>query len=142
VHDVFGVSLPVNSILSPAGNPQQWARAIEAELQHGGSERPTFAKLHGEGARQINAKDVDIAAFQDEDTLRQVPLGAPTDETRTVLLTGATGFLGRFLCPEWLERPAIDLVGQLVNHVMPYEDLFGPNVFGTAELVRLALRAS
>jgi fatty acid CoA ligase FadD9 len=29
--------------------------------------------------------------------------------------------------------------GALVNHVLPYEDLFGPNVAGTAELVRLAL---
>ncbi len=26
-----------------------------------------------------------------------------------------------------------------MNHVLPYEDLFGPNVAGTAELVRLAL---
>src|SRR5262249_2785497 len=29
--------------------------------------------------------------------------------------------------------------GALVNHVLPYQDLFGPNVAGTAELVRLAL---
>jgi fatty acid CoA ligase FadD9 len=29
--------------------------------------------------------------------------------------------------------------GALVNHVLHYEDLFGPNVAGTAELVRLAL---
>jgi fatty acid CoA ligase FadD9 len=212
LHDIFGVTLPVNSILSPAGNPQQWARAIEAERQHGDGQRPTFAKIHGEGARQINAKDVDITAFLDEDTLRQVPLAPPVDEPRSVLLTGATGFLGRFLCLEWLERAAqmegkviclvravdhdrarrrlasvfegvdpaleqryhelagkhlevvvgdaaelrlglspadfdrladeVDAIlhcGALVNHVMPYEDLFGPNVAGTAELVRLAL---
>ena len=29
--------------------------------------------------------------------------------------------------------------GALVNHVLGYEHLFGPNVYGTAELVRLAL---
>ena len=34
-------------------------------------------------------------------------------------------------------RPIIGAA--LVNHVLSYEDLFGPNVVGTAELVRLAL---
>ena len=131
---------------------------------------------------------------------------------RTVLLTGATGFLGRYLALEWLER--MDLVGgkliclvraksnedarrrldktfdsgdpellrhyqelaaqhldviagdkaepnlgldhqtwqrladtvdlivdpaALVNHVLPYSQLFGPNALGTAELIRIAL---
>jgi fatty acid CoA ligase FadD9 len=212
LQDIFGVSLPVNSILSPAGNPQQWARAIEATLEHADGDRPTFAKIHGEGARQINVKDLDIAAFLDDGTIGQVPLAPPSDESRTVLVTGATGFLGRFLCLEWLERMAatggkviclvravdheaatrrlasvfegvdpdleqryrrlsaehlevvvgdaaeirlglstddfdrladeVDRIlhcGALVNHVLPYEDLFGPNVVGTAELVRLAL---
>jgi fatty acid CoA ligase FadD9 len=126
-------------------------------------------------------------------------------------LTCATGFLGRFMCLEWLERLSasggkliclvraadeaaarrrlasvfegdqalehrfaalaedhlevvvgdvaesrlglgaaefdrlagkVDRIvhpGALVNHVLPYQDLFGPNVAGTAELVRLAL---
>jgi fatty acid CoA ligase FadD9 len=128
------------------------------------------------------------------------------------LLTGATGFLGRYLALEWLQR--MDLVGgkviclvraksnedararldttfdsgdpellrhyrelaaehleviagdkgeanlgldqptwqrladtvdlivdpaALVNHVLPYSQLFGPNVVGTAELIRVAL---
>ncbi|MGW4354115.1 thioester reductase domain-containing protein, partial [Nocardia sp. NPDC004582] len=131
---------------------------------------------------------------------------------RTVLLTGANGYLGRFLCLEWLERledsdgtlicvvrgrdaesarqrldevfdsgdPAllaryrelarrrlrvlagdiaapnfglehqvwqelaatVDLIvhpAALVNHVLPYDQLFAPNVVGTAEVIRLAL---
>ncbi len=131
---------------------------------------------------------------------------------RTVLLTGATGFLGRYLALEWLQRmelvdgtliclvraksdeearhrldktfdsgdPAllrhyqelaadhleviagdkgeanlgldqqtwqrladtVDLIvdpAALVNHVLPYSQLFGPNVVGTAELIRIAL---
>ena len=131
---------------------------------------------------------------------------------RTVLLTGATGFLGRYLALEWLERmdlvdgtliclvraksdedarrrlrrpstaatrsccgtfrnwppiiwrssPAtrpkptlgldqqtwqrladtVDLIvdpAALVNGVLPYSELFGPNVVGTAELIRIAL---
>jgi fatty acid CoA ligase FadD9 len=131
---------------------------------------------------------------------------------RTVLLTGATGFLGRYLALEWLERmelvdgtliclvrakddaaararldatfdsgdptllahyqalaaehlqvyagdkgeanlglpdatwqrlaDTVDLIvdpAALVNHVLPYRQLFGPNVLGTAELIRIAL---
>ncbi|HOA26165.1 MAG TPA: SDR family oxidoreductase, partial [Arachnia sp.] len=27
----------------------------------------------------------------------------------------------------------------LVNHVLPYSELFGPNALGTAELIRIAL---
>jgi fatty acid CoA ligase FadD9 len=37
---------------------------------------------------------------------------------------------------------SVDLIvdpAALVNHVLPYDQLFGPNVVGTAELVRLAL---
>ena len=36
----------------------------------------------------------------------------------------------------------VDLIvdpAALVNHVLPYSQLFGPNVVGTAELIRLAL---
>jgi fatty acid CoA ligase FadD9 len=131
---------------------------------------------------------------------------------RTVLLTGATGFLGRYLALEWLERmdlvdgkliclvrakddaaarerldktfdsgdpnllrhyrelaadhleviagdkgepnlgldqptwqrlaDTVDLIvdpAALVNHVLPYSQLFGPNALGTAELIRIAL---
>jgi fatty acid CoA ligase FadD9 len=128
-----------------------------------------------------------------------------------VLVTGANGYLGRFLALEWLERMAavggrvvcitrgrsatearqriaevfsgdrelkdrfdrladkhlevlagdlgeprlglsagdwqrlaetVDLIvhsAALVNHVLPYQQLFGPNVVGTAELIRLAI---
>ena len=36
----------------------------------------------------------------------------------------------------------VDLIvdpAALVNHVLPYSELFGPNVVGTAELIRIAL---
>lgn len=31
---------------------------------------------------------------------------APSSEIRTLLVTGANGYLGRFLCLEWLQRVA------------------------------------
>lgn len=212
LEDIFGVALPVNSILSPAGNVGQWAQAIEAELQGGQGETPTFAMVHGRDALQVNAADLDVASFIDAEALEHALMEAPSDVSRTVLLTGATGFLGRFLCLQWLERlaasdgklicliraadqesaarrlaavfegadPALErqfrmladrhlevVVGDvaearlglteaefarladevdrivhpaaLVNHVLGYEYLFGPNVAGTAEVIRLAL---
>ena len=212
LHEIFGVTLPVNTILSPAGNAMKWAKAIENALNADGKAQPTFASVHGKDATQISASDLDLPAFIDAATLENAPLDPPAEVSRTVLLTGATGFLGRFLCLEWLERlapidgklicmvraanqeaargrletmfgasdPALNerfktlagkhlevVVGDcadpglglepaefarlaadvdhivhpaaLVNHVLSYESLFGANVVGTAELVRLAL---
>lgn len=37
---------------------------------------------------------------------------------------------------------SVDLIGHaaaMVNHVLPYSQLFGPNVVGTAEIIKLAL---
>jgi fatty acid CoA ligase FadD9 len=212
LEEIFGVKLPVNTILSPAANPKKWARAIEDALNADVKAQPTFASVHGKDAGQISSVDLDVTRFIDAETLAKVPIAPPHEVSRTVLMTGATGFLGRFLCLEWLERlagldgklicmvraadaaaarrrlesifegsdPALEerfktlagkhlevIVGDcadpglgleaaefdrlaaevdhivhpaaLVNHVLSYENLFGPNVVGTAELVRLAL---
>ncbi|MGW4484888.1 thioester reductase domain-containing protein [Amycolatopsis sp. NPDC004368] len=165
--------------------------------------------MHGEHATTARAADLTLDKFLDPATLDQAA-GPPRPPT-TVLLTGANGFLGRFLCLDWLKRLAptggtlvclvrgtddadarrrldeafdsgdaelkaeyaelsgglqvvagdlgsarlglaeptwrrlaetVDLVVHpvaLVNHVLPYHQLFGPNVAGTAEVIRLAL---
>ena len=57
----------------------------------------------------MHARDLTLEKFVDEATLAAAPsLPRPTGEVRTVLLTGATGFLGRYLALDWLER--MDLV--------------------------------
>ncbi|GKT31675.1 Carboxylic acid reductase, partial [Aduncisulcus paluster] len=157
--------------------------------------------------------ELTLDKFIDAETLRKATeLDAPVSAVNTVLLTGANGYLGRFLCLEWLQRLtqtdgqliclvrgdndeealarleaaygetdqalldefralaqrhlrviAADIAeprfgvddatweqlahdvdkivhpAALVNHVLPYNQLFGPNVFGTAEIIRLAL---
>jgi fatty acid CoA ligase FadD9 len=60
------------------------------------------------------------------------------------VLAGDLGSERLGLSPEAWNRLAADVelimhAGAQVNHVLPYEQLFGPNVLGTAELVRLAL---
>ena len=206
--EIFGVELPVNSIVSPAGNAIAWA--TEIEQLGAGAVRPTASSVHGRDAVELHAADLDLSRLLPDDALARVGSELAPAESRVVLVTGATGFLGRFLCLEWLERVAprggrvvclvrardrdegwarlrtafagdealarrfaahearvevvvgdvaeprlgLDpstfdrLAGEvdrivhpaaLVNHVLEYDRLFGPNVLGTAELLGLAL---
>ncbi|WP_029116405.1 carboxylic acid reductase [Mycobacterium sp. URHB0044] len=212
LHDIFDVDVPVGVIVSPASDLATIAEYVEAQ-RAGGSKRPTYDAVHGRDATEVHARDLTLDKFLDEATLAAAPsLPGPSSEVRTVLLTGATGFLGRYLLLEWLERmdlvdgkvitlvrakdidaararldatfdtgdpkllahyrelaadhlevlagdkgeanlglehaiwqrlaDTVDLIvdpAALVNHVLPYSQLFGPNAVGTAELIRIAL---
>ncbi|HTY33490.1 thioester reductase domain-containing protein, partial [Mycobacterium sp.] len=174
---------------------------------------PGFEFVHGRESTEVRAADLTLDKFIDAATITGAPgLPGPSGEIRTVLLTGATGFLGRYLALELLERmdlvdgtliclvraesdeearlrlanafdsgdpqlvrhfqdlaadhleviagdkgeanlsldqqtwqrlaDTVDLIvdaAALVNHVLPYSQLFRPNVVGTAELIRIAL---
>jgi fatty acid CoA ligase FadD9 len=215
LQEIFGIDVPVGVIVSPASDLQAIADYIEAEREPG-IKRPTFATVHGRSkvhVAEVHASDLTLDKFIDDATLTAAAnLPAPSTQVRTVLLTGATGFLGRYLALEWLERmdlvdgrliclvraksdedararlddifdsgdpkllahyrelaadhleviagdkgevdlgldrqtwqrlaDTVDLIvdpAALVNHVLPYSQLFGPNALGTAELIRLAL---
>ncbi len=211
LHEIFDVDVPVGVIVSPANDLQAIADYIEGERQ--GTKRPSFASVHGRDAAEVHAADLTLDKFLDEATLAAAAdLAQPSREVRTVVLTGATGFLGRYLALEWLERmdfvdgkvialvraktdeeartrldktfdsgdpkllahyrqlaadhleviagdkgeanlgldpqtwqrlaDTVDLIvdpAALVNHVLPYSELFGPNALGTAELIKIAL---
>ena len=211
LEEAFTVQVPVGMIIGPATDVRRLAGYIEAERSSSG-QRPSVASVHGLGS-EVRAADLTLEKFFDP-----AQLGPPTDDPdlvrpiRVVLLTGATGYLGRFLCLEWLRRlddaggtliclvrgedaaaarrrldaafdtgdpvllreyhdlaerrlrvvpgdvaepnfglgdehwrqlaDRVDLIvhsAALVNHVLPYGQLFGPNVVGTAEVIRLAL---
>jgi fatty acid CoA ligase FadD9 len=213
--EIFDIDVPVSVIVSPANDLQAIADYIESKRH--GPKRPTFASIHGHDTVEVHSRDLTLDTFLDPATLAAAPkLPRPSTTVRTVLLTGATGFLGRYLALEWLERmdrvdgtviclvraksdddararldktfgdgdPAadpkllahyreltadhleviagdkgeanlgldprtwqrladtVDLIvdpAALVNHVLPYSELIGPNVLGTAELIRIAL---
>ncbi|MGB3896775.1 MAG: carboxylic acid reductase, partial [Mycolicibacter sinensis] len=211
LRDIFDVDVPVGVIVSPASDLASLAAYVED--QRSGSKRPTFGSVHGRDAVEVAAADLTLDKFLDEATLAAAPsLPGPSEQVRNVLLTGATGFLGRYLALEWLERLApvdgkliclvraksdadarrrldavfdsgdakllarytelaathleviagdkgeanlgleqdvwqrladtVDVIvdpAALVNHVLPYSELFGPNAVGTAELIRVAL---
>ncbi|MFG7944029.1 carboxylic acid reductase [Streptomyces cacaoi] len=106
LHDTFGVRVPVDVIISPAHDLRQLAAHVEARRADT-TARPTFASVHGEDATEAHAKDLALARFVDATTLgaaRRLP--RPAGEPRRVLLTGASGYLGRFLTLEWLRRLA------------------------------------
>jgi fatty acid CoA ligase FadD9 len=212
LHEIFDVDVLVGVIVSPANDLQALGKYIEAQRTQP-AKRPTFASVHGRDATEVHARDLTLDKVIDAATLAAAPTRPrPSEQVRTVLLTGATGFLGRFLALEWLERLAavggkliclvrakddaaardrldrtfdsgdpgllahyrelaaehlevlvgdkgeanlgldqrtwqrladdVDLIvdpAAQVNHVLPYSQLFGPNVVGTAELIRIAL---
>jgi fatty acid CoA ligase FadD9 len=107
LEDIFGVDMPVSTILSRTGNPKDWARRIEVKLITQSHQMPSFAEVHGhKGVRVLNSADLHLQAFLSSTVLQEAPKHAPPKISHIVLLTGATGFLGRFLCLEWLDRLA------------------------------------
>ncbi|MUM17156.1 carboxylic acid reductase [Mycobacterium sp. CBMA271] len=215
LRDIFAVEIPVGDIVSAANDLTTIARIVETRRGSDSalSLRPTAESVHGIGHTEIRAADLTLDKFIDPATLQAAPsvpraVGIP----QTVLLTGANGYLGRFLALEWLERldktggtliavirgknaqaayqrledafdsgdsellqhfrsladkhlevlpgdigdpnlgldadtwqrlaDTVDVIihpAALVNHVLPYSQLFGPNVVGTAEIIKLAL---
>ncbi|MCX0272752.1 thioester reductase domain-containing protein [Nocardia zapadnayensis] len=211
--DIFEIDVPVSVVISPAVTLETLSDYIRTKRTETDT-RPSFASVHGAGAAEIRAGDLTLDRFVDTATLdaaTRLPAAASV-APETVLLTGATGYLGRFLCIDWLEILAarggkliclvraadeaaarrrleetfdtgdeyllrhyrelaanhlevlagdlgeyrlglgedtwrrlvneVDTIvhpGALVNHMLPYDQLFGPNVIGTAELIRLAI---
>jgi fatty acid CoA ligase FadD9 len=214
LEQVFGIEVPVQVIISPTATVESIANYVET-VRGSTSTRPTATSVHGHKSTRVSATDLSLDKFIDPESLAQArTLPVVAGPTQTVLLTGANGYLGRFLCLEWLERlsrtdgkliciargsdndaarqriadaftsgsreldehyhkladrhlevlagdaaaPRLGLdeavwnklansvdqivhAAAMVNHVLPYSQLFGPNVGGTAELIRLALTA-
>ncbi|WTG15493.1 thioester reductase domain-containing protein [Streptomyces decoyicus] len=106
LHDIFDIRVPVDVIISPANDLQQLADYIEAKRETG-LKQPTFASVHGKGSAEVHTGDLTLDKFIDSQTVldsRSLPRPGPTP--RTVLLTGASGYLGRFLCLQWLKQLA------------------------------------
>lgn len=102
--DIFAVRVPVDMIISAATDLQQMADHIEAKRETG-LNQPSFASVHGRGSVEVQAADLTLEKFIDPQTIAEAKrLPLPAESPRTVLLTGASGYLGRFLCMEWLEQ--------------------------------------
>ncbi len=104
--EIFGVDVPVGMIINPAANLQSLADYIEGE-RTSGVKRPSFATVHALDSDETLASDLKLEKFIDAGLLAKAPaLPRPGDAIQTVLLTGVTGFLGRFQGLAWLEKLA------------------------------------
>ena len=96
LEEILGIEVPVGVIIGPAGDVQHLADYIETE-RNSGAKRPSFTTVHAKNSTKVYAKDLTLDKFIDQQLLINAPkLARPSDSPRTVLLTGATGFLGRF----------------------------------------------
>jgi len=106
--ETFGVQVPVGVIIDPSGDLSCIARHIEAH-RDADTGRPAVRSVHPDADTVVRANELTLDKFIDAETLSLAStLTPPVDDVRTVLLTGANGFLGRFLCLEWLERLAAE----------------------------------
>ena len=91
-------------IISPSSDLQAVADYVEAQ-RLSATARLTFGAVHGAGSTVVRADELTLDKFIDAATLEDAPsLPGPTSDIRTVLLTGATGYLGRYLLLDWLRR--------------------------------------
>lgn len=198
--EIFGSPVPATAVIDPTRSLSGIASLIEGRRH--ATPRPACSGVHGQCGDRVYARDLTLDRFIEARTIdRDRPVAPNLGPPRTVLLTGANGFLGQPLCAAWLRRLApiggtviclvrgadnadarrrmkaefgppaesrlevlagdltdehlgldgatwsrlaatVDLIGHsgaLVNHLLPYPELFGPNVVGTAGLIRLAI---
>jgi fatty acid CoA ligase FadD9 len=106
LEEIFGIEVPVGVIINPASDVRHLAEYIEAARNAGGK-RPSFATVHGSDGSKVHASDLKLDKFIAANILANADeLPQPREDVRTVLLTGATGYLGRFQALAWLERLA------------------------------------
>ncbi|MBU6266304.1 MAG: thioester reductase domain-containing protein [Sphingomonadales bacterium] len=102
--EIYGVEVPVGVIINPAGDLAGLAAFIEA-LKGGDGQRASFFTVHSAENTEVYAHELTLDKFIPAEVLAAAPaLPAAADEIASVLVTGVTGFLGRFQMMEWLER--------------------------------------
>jgi fatty acid CoA ligase FadD9 len=121
IHDRFGVDVPVALVLDPTSSAATIASAVEERMPGApGLRRVTFAEVHGAGAKTLRAEDLRVDRFLPSSELAAAGK-APPSGPPVVVLTGANGFLGRFLLLELLERMA-PVGGRVVAIVRAKDD--------------------
>lgn len=102
----FGIEVPSNVVLNPTGDLERIAAFVSAAVANDVSTLPSPGSVHAD-LGVIRADELKLDRFIPADILRDAPtLPVSTEPFSTVLVTGANGYLGRFLCLEWLERVA------------------------------------
>ena len=92
LHDTSTLRYRWGMIIGPATDLRQLAEYIDSERKSG-SQRPTFATVHGRDATEVRAADLTLEKFIDAKTLTEaLALPRAPGTPHTVLLTGANGY--------------------------------------------------
>lgn len=123
LEELYDVPVEVGEILNPAGSFARLAENIATARSSGGEPRASFLSVHGQDGKVLRASDLTIDRFLASEVLASADQLEPvvSGEPDTVVLTGANGFLGRFLCLELLEKLA-KTGGQLVCICRGHDD--------------------
>ncbi|WP_301318851.1 carboxylic acid reductase [Actinokineospora diospyrosa] len=106
LNDIYGVTIPIDLLISPATDLRALAEHIAAKRESA-VDRPTFASVHGRATDEVRADDLALDKFLEAGLIAAAGSLPKADSApKTVLLTGASGYLGRFLTLEWLQRLA------------------------------------
>ena len=208
LEQIYGIRVPVDTVASESYTIRQLAEYLDAK-RISGRDSASFDQIHCTRPGRLQASDLMLPRFFEDEIPFPGKLTAP-EAARSVLITGASGYLGRFLClqrlrefagtgdrvtclirasndaagrsrlrrafstsesllaefdalsanldviagdisedqlgldgPTWdrLARDLTEIVhaGAMVNHALPYRELFAANVSGTAGVIRLAI---
>ncbi|MER7754719.1 carboxylic acid reductase [Kitasatospora sp. NPDC097643] len=104
LEQLFDTEVPVQRLLGPTATLRRIAEQLRPAPESSAPSRATFATVHGPDARHARAEDLTLERFLDPALLTPAPV--PEAPARHVLLTGPTGYLGRFLALDRLQRLA------------------------------------
>lgn len=108
LHDICGVRVPVGFLLDPTSSVRAVANYVESALAGRARRAVTFDEVHGVGAKSARAEDLRVEKFLGAGEIESARAAMPRPElparAQVALLTGANGFLGRFLALELLEQ--------------------------------------
>ena len=108
IHDITGVNVPVGFLLDRTSSVRAVVDYVENALSGRGRRNVTFEDVHGVGAKSIRMEDVRVEKFLGPAEIEAAHGARSASElparAEVALLTGANGFLGRFLTLELLER--------------------------------------
>lgn len=105
LEEVLGMRIPVDKIVSPVFTLNDIANYIDSQ-KGSTNTRPDFTSIHGSTATAVYANQLMLNNFIDKTILEkatQLEIGNKLPPKK-ILLTGASGFLGRFLCLKLLEE--------------------------------------
>lgn len=99
---IYSIRVPVDTVVSESYTIRQLAEYIDTK-QLSGLDSASFEEIHGAEPHLLQAADLTLPRFFDDEIPLPDPLPAAGD-AKSVLITGASGYLGHFLCLQWLRQ--------------------------------------